>query len=117
MARTAASASTFITVRSEGGLLPPDLLARIAFVFCLGVGVAKLLVLVRLYLELLRGVPAVKTEYGGEIGEGGRIEISSFLPPRSERRSFVKGESMVSSSTKDECVTASACESTALSFA
>lgn len=30
MARTGASASTFVTVRSEGGLLPPDLLARIA---------------------------------------------------------------------------------------
>ena len=30
MARTGASASTFVTARSEGGLLPPDLLARIA---------------------------------------------------------------------------------------
>ena len=30
MARTAATASTFVTVRSEGGLLPPDLLGRIA---------------------------------------------------------------------------------------
>ncbi len=30
MARAGVSASTFVTVRSEGGLLPPDLLARIA---------------------------------------------------------------------------------------
>lgn len=30
MARTAATADRFVTVRSEGGLLPPDLLARIA---------------------------------------------------------------------------------------
>ena len=30
MARTAASDARFVTARSEGGLLPPDLLARIA---------------------------------------------------------------------------------------
>ncbi len=30
MARTSVTQTTFATVRAEGGLLPPDLLARIA---------------------------------------------------------------------------------------